>query len=163
MSKAEYEVFEALNPFFEVVMEGLRGLVDGDHYFDTIAEDAFFEFRYHFPGWPLTIRGRGNLMDQFSGYGNNIKLHSADGLVVHRSQDSRVVILEYDVHGKILSTGVPYDNSGFMRGRLWLELCCRSTPSTRQESPCNLSSARFFCSRFVMTEMSPLFTGCNIL
>ena len=44
MSKAEYEVFEALNPFFEVVMEGLRGLVDGDHYFDTVAEDAFFEF-----------------------------------------------------------------------------------------------------------------------
>src|SRR2546430_5216404 len=38
MSKAEYEVFEALNPFFEVVMEGLRGLVDGDDYFDTIAE-----------------------------------------------------------------------------------------------------------------------------
>jgi hypothetical protein len=46
MTKAQYEVFEALNPFFEVVMEGLRGLVDGDHYFDTIAEDAFFEFRY---------------------------------------------------------------------------------------------------------------------
>ena len=73
MTKAEYEVFEALNPFFEVVMEGLRGLVDGDHYFDTIAEDAFFEFRYHF-------------------------------------QDSRVVILEYEVHGKILSGGAPYDN-----------------------------------------------------
>jgi hypothetical protein len=62
MPKVEYEVFEALNPFFEVVMEGLRGLVDGDHYFDTIAEDAFFEFRYHFPGWPLTIRGRANRM-----------------------------------------------------------------------------------------------------
>jgi pimeloyl-ACP methyl ester carboxylesterase len=61
MTKAQYEVFEALNPFFEVVMEGLRGLVDGDHYFDTIAEDAFFEFRYQVPGWPLTIRGRANL------------------------------------------------------------------------------------------------------
>ncbi len=56
MPKGEYEIFEALNPFFEVVMEGLRGLVDGDHYFDTIAEDAFFEFRYRFPGWPLTMR-----------------------------------------------------------------------------------------------------------
>ena len=55
MPKGEYEIFEALNPFFEVVMEGLRGLVDGDYYFDTIAEDAFFEFRYRFPGWPLTI------------------------------------------------------------------------------------------------------------
>ena len=48
--KGEYEIFEALNPFFEVVMEGLHGLVDGDYYFDTIAEDAFFEFRYRFPG-----------------------------------------------------------------------------------------------------------------
>jgi len=50
MPKDEYEIFEALNPFFEVVMEGLRGLVDGDHYFDAITEGAFFEFRYHFPG-----------------------------------------------------------------------------------------------------------------
>ena len=27
MPKGEYEIFEALNPFFEVVMEGLRGLL----------------------------------------------------------------------------------------------------------------------------------------
>ena len=32
MPKGEYEMFEALNPFFEVVMGGLHGLVDGDHY-----------------------------------------------------------------------------------------------------------------------------------
>jgi ketosteroid isomerase-like protein len=113
MSKGEYDVFEALNPFFEVVMEGLRGLVDGDHYFDAIAEDAFFEFRYRFPGWPQTIRGRSNLMASFAGYGKTIKLHSGDALVVHRPQDSRVVILEYEVHGKILSGGPTYDN-GFI-------------------------------------------------
>ena len=110
MPKGEYEIFEALNPFFGVVMEGLRGLVDGNHYFDTIAEDAFFEFRYRFPGWPTTIRGLPNLMASFSGYGKTIKLHSGDALVVHRSQDRRVVILEYEVHGKILSSGAPYDN-----------------------------------------------------
>jgi uncharacterized protein len=110
MPKGDYKIFEALNPFFDVVMEGLRGLVDGDHYFDTIGEDAFFEFRYRFPGWPLTIRGRANLMDSFSGYGNTIKLHSGNALVVHRSQDSRVVILEYEVQGTVLSSGAPYDN-----------------------------------------------------
>ena len=91
-------------------MEGLRELVDGDHYFDAISEDAIFQFRYYFPDWPLKIRGRDNLMASFSGYGKTIKLHSGDALVVHRSQDSRVVILEYQVHGKILSTGAPYDN-----------------------------------------------------
>ena len=110
MTKAKYEVFEALNPFFEVAMEGLRGFVDGDHYFDTFAEDAIFESRYHFPGWPTMIRGRANLMSSFTGYGKTIRLHSGDALVVHRSQDSRVVILEYEVHGKILSTGTTYDN-----------------------------------------------------
>jgi len=110
MEKNEYTVFEALNPFFEVVLRGLSGLVDGKHYFDTFADDAVFESRYHFPGWPATIRGRASLMTSLSGYGKTIKLHSGDKLVVHRSQDSRVVILEYEVHGKILSSGAPYDN-----------------------------------------------------
>jgi ketosteroid isomerase-like protein len=105
-----YAVFEALNPFFKVVLKGLRGLVDGKHYFDTFSEDVIFESRYHFPGWPATIRGRGKLMASFSGYGKTIKLHSGDALVVHCCQDSRVLILEYEVHGKILCTGAPYDN-----------------------------------------------------
>jgi ketosteroid isomerase-like protein len=110
MTKPNYEAFEALNPFFEVVMQGLRGLVDGDHYFDTIAENALFEFRYHFPGWPQTIHGRADLIASFSGYGKTIKLHSGDALVTHHTQNSRVVILEYEVHGTILSNGLPYDN-----------------------------------------------------
>jgi uncharacterized protein len=108
--KTEYKVFEALNPFFEVVLSGLSGLVDGEHYFDTFADDAIFESRYQFPGWPVTIQGRTSLMASLSGYGKTIRLHSGDALVVHRSEDSRVVILEYEVHGKILSSGVPYDN-----------------------------------------------------
>ena len=110
MTKSRYENFEALDPFFAVVMEGLRGLVEGDHFFDTVAADAIFEFRYHFPGWPVTIPGRANLIDSFSGYGKTIKLHSGDALVVHRSQDLHEVILEYEVHGTILSTGAPYNN-----------------------------------------------------
>jgi uncharacterized protein len=110
MTQPQYQIFEALDPFFAVVMEGLRGLVDGNHYFDVFAEHAVFESRYHFPGWPSTIRGRANLMASLSGYGKTIKLHSGDALVVHRTQDSRVVILEYEVHGKILSTGKAYDN-----------------------------------------------------
>lgn len=49
--KPGYKAFEALDPFFKVVMEGLSELVDGKHYFDVFAEeDAIFESRYHFPG-----------------------------------------------------------------------------------------------------------------
>ena len=110
MKNGEYAAFEALNPFFEIVLKGLSGLVDGEHYFDTFADDAIFESRYRFPGWPATIRGRANLMASLSGYGKTIKLHSGGALVAHRTQDSRVVILEYEVHGEILSTGAPYDN-----------------------------------------------------
>jgi uncharacterized protein len=110
MATAKYPGYEALNPFFEIVQQGLAGLVDGEHFFDAVAEDAIFDFRYRFPGWPPTIHGRANLLAQYSGYGNNIRLHSADGLVVHRAQDSGVVILEYDIHGTILARGVAYDN-----------------------------------------------------
>lgn len=110
MPKTDYKIFAALDPFFKVVLKGLKGLVDGQHYFDAFAEDAVFESRYHFPGWPSTIRGRAKLMASLSGYGKTIRLHSGDKLRVHRSQDTRVVILEYEIHGKILSTGAPYDN-----------------------------------------------------
>ena len=106
----KYAAFTALDPFFDIVQQGLAGLVDGNDYFDTIADDAEFEFRYHFPGWPETVRGRDALMALYAGYGNNIVLHGADELVVHRSQDPRVVIIEYDVHGKIVATGSSYDN-----------------------------------------------------
>jgi ketosteroid isomerase-like protein len=102
--------FTALDPFFEISQQGLAGLVDGEHYFDTIAEDAVFEFRYIFPAWPQTVNGREALIALYAGYGKNIVLHGADALVIHRSQDPHVVIIEYEVHGKIVATGAPYDN-----------------------------------------------------
>jgi len=110
MADPRYKLFAALDPFFGIVQEGLAGHVDGDHHFDTIADDAVFEYRYRFPGWPEKVNGREALMSLYTGYGNNIVLHGADGLVVHRSQDTRVVILEYEVHGRIVRTGASYDN-----------------------------------------------------
>ena len=35
--ETEDVAFSALDPFFDVVQRGLSGLVDGEHYFDTIA------------------------------------------------------------------------------------------------------------------------------
>jgi len=105
-----YNKYAALNPFFDLVQRGLAGLVDGDHYFDTIADNASFEFRYTFPGYPQKVDGRDALMKLYSGYGNNITLHNADALVVHRSQDPRVVILEYEVHGTVLAVNATYTN-----------------------------------------------------
>ncbi len=38
MTDPKYAAFTALDPFFDIVQQGLAALVDGDHYFDTIAE-----------------------------------------------------------------------------------------------------------------------------
>jgi hypothetical protein len=67
MPKRDYAAFRALDPFFAVVMEGLSKFVDGEHYFDTLADDVLFEFLYEFPGWPRVTRGRDNLISLYSG------------------------------------------------------------------------------------------------
>ena len=110
MPKSDYTAFFALDSFFDIVMEGLSKLVDGEHYFDTLADDVLFEFRYEFPGWPRVTRGRDNLIALYSGYGDNIRLERGDGLAVHPSGDRRVVTLEYEVHGRVLKSGLAYDN-----------------------------------------------------
>jgi len=110
MPKRDYTTFDFLDPFFDVVMEGLTKFVDGEHYFDTLADDVLFEFLYEFPGWPRVINGRDNLIALYSGYGRNIRLNRGDSLIVHPSDNGRVVTLEYEVHGTVLATGTPYEN-----------------------------------------------------
>jgi uncharacterized protein len=110
MPKSDYADFHALDPFFDVVMQGLSPFVDGEHYFDTLADDVLFEFLYEIPGWPRVTRGRDNLMALYSGYGRNIRLDRGDALVVHPSDDGRVLTIEYEVHGKVLGNGATYDN-----------------------------------------------------
>ena len=95
-------------PFYNIIMEGLTGEVDGEHFWDAVAKDAVFEFLYNFPGFTNKIEGRAAYMDWFGGYSNI--LHSADHLRVHKSMEPGVVILEYEVHGIAPSTGKPYDN-----------------------------------------------------
>ena len=110
MTHSKYAAFAALDPFFDIVMQGLAGAVDGDHYFEAVADDAVFEFRYIFPGFPTKVVGRDALMALYSGYGNGTLLHRGDALIVHRSQEPGVLILEYEVHGKKIRTGAAYDN-----------------------------------------------------
>ena len=108
MDDSKYDKFEALNPFFSIVMKGLDGLVDGDHFWDAVADEAVFEFLYRFPGWPERLESRAAYMSALEGYA--MDLHSADGLIVHLTRDPRVVVLEYEVHGTARSSGRPYDN-----------------------------------------------------
>jgi uncharacterized protein len=101
--------YEGARPYFELVRKALGDLVDGAHFFDIVADDLIYEARYDL-GWPLKIEGRKELMAQFEGYCRSVKLQSADKLIAHRTDDGRVVVIEYEVHGTILATGVQYDN-----------------------------------------------------
>lgn len=95
-------------PFFRIVMEGLKGDVDGEHFWDAVAEDAVFEFMYHVPGFTTKIVGRDAYMEWFGGY--SAVLHSADNLKIYKAAKQGVITLEYEVHGVIPSTGKIYDN-----------------------------------------------------
>jgi len=73
----KYAAFTALDPFFDIVQQGLAGLIDGDHYFDTIADDGV-RISISFPRMAQTLSGRDALMARYAGYGNSIVLHGAD-------------------------------------------------------------------------------------
>jgi uncharacterized protein len=106
----KYAAYDAANPYFELVRGALGDLVDGEHFFDIVDDGVIYQVLYDFPDWPRTIRGRANLMTQFKGYGDNIKLQSADKLITHKTDNGRVVIIEYEVHGTVLATEVKYNN-----------------------------------------------------
>jgi ketosteroid isomerase-like protein len=109
MSENKYSAYVGAEPYFELVRKALAGLVDGEHFFDIVADDILFEVRYDL-GWPRVIRGRADLMDQFTGYVGSIQLRSADKLIVNKADNGRVVLIEYEIHGTILATDAKYEN-----------------------------------------------------
>jgi ketosteroid isomerase-like protein len=102
--------FGADGPFFRIIREGLRGLVDGEDYFDLLADDVVFEYVISVPGYPERVEGRQNVIDLYRDYDSFLTVSSADGLRVYRDPAASVVVLEYEVHGRSVQTGRPYDN-----------------------------------------------------
>ena len=110
MPSVKYAAFEPAAAYFDLVRGALGALVDGDHFFDVVADNIVYEVLYDFPGWPRVITGRSDLMAAFKGYVGNIALQSADKLIVHKTEGGSVVVIEYEVHGTILATRAKYDN-----------------------------------------------------
>ena len=110
MRNPKYAVYQGAEPYFNLVRRAVGDLVDGEHFFDIVADDVVYEVLYDIAGWPQTIRGRADLMAQFRGYCDNVELQSADKLITHRADGGPTVVIEYEVHGTILRTGVQYDN-----------------------------------------------------
>ena len=110
MPNPKYAAYAAADPYFDLVRGALGDLVDGEHFFDIVADDVVYEVLYDFPGWPRTIQGRTDLMAQFRAYSDNIALQSADKLIVYKTDNGQVFVMEYEVHGTILATGAKYNN-----------------------------------------------------
>ncbi|MEV6171483.1 nuclear transport factor 2 family protein [Streptomyces sp. NPDC051954] len=105
-----YSDYTALDPFFQIIEEGLAGFVDGRHFFDLLAEDVVFAYVIAVPGYPRRIEGRRAVAELYRGYGSTMVLRSADELAVHRDHAASVIVLEYAVHGQAVHTGRAYDN-----------------------------------------------------
>jgi ketosteroid isomerase-like protein len=106
----EYAVYQNAAPYFDLVRGALGDLVDGQHFFDIIADDVIYEVRYDIPGWPRVIKGRPDLMAAFRSYVDNIALRSANELILRKTDDGGGVVIEYEVHGTVVATGVKYHN-----------------------------------------------------
>ena len=109
MPQNKYSIYDGAEPYFALVRMALGDLVDGEHFFDVVADDIAYEVRYDL-GWPRVVRGRTELMNQFEGYVSSIRLQSADILFINKADSGRVVVVEYDIHGTILATGATYKN-----------------------------------------------------
>ncbi|WP_197339927.1 nuclear transport factor 2 family protein [Ralstonia solanacearum] len=110
MSNLQYAVFNDAKAYFDLVRGALGNAVDGEHFFECCADRIVYEVLYNFPGWPRIIEGKANLKVAFEGYCEGIKLHAADHLTKYASNDGEFVIIEYEVHGTVKSTGVYYNN-----------------------------------------------------
>jgi uncharacterized protein len=107
---ANLEDFKALDPFFRIIEDGLRGLADGDHFFDLLAEDAVFEYVITVPGYPRRVVGRAAVAELYRPYGDTFFLDRCFDLTVHHDREARVVVLEYASEGRAVHSGVAYRN-----------------------------------------------------
>jgi uncharacterized protein len=102
--------FQALGPFFRIIEEGVAGLVDGEHFFDLLAEEVIVDYVITVPGYPRRVEGRHAVAELYRPYRNTIVLDRSYDLAVHHDQLTGVVVLEYASQGRVVRTGATYDN-----------------------------------------------------
>jgi ketosteroid isomerase-like protein len=110
VSAPDMAKYAAMRPYFQVVAEGLAGLVDGTDFFDMHAEDVVVEYVITVPDYPRSIVGRDALAELYANYGDSIVQSGSSEVYRYYDPDKSVVVLEYTMHGTVVSTGDPYVN-----------------------------------------------------
>ena len=76
--------FGADGPFFHIIREGLKGLAEGEDYFDLLTDDVVFEYVVSVPGYPQRVEGRHNIINLYNDYDRFMTVRGADNLHVYR-------------------------------------------------------------------------------
>jgi ketosteroid isomerase-like protein len=110
VSSRDLAKYAAMRPYFELVAQGLDGLVDGTDFFDIHAKDVVVEFIITVPTYPRRIVGREALAALYADYGDSIVQSGSSDVHRYYDPEQSVVVLEYTMHGTVVSTGAPYVN-----------------------------------------------------
>jgi uncharacterized protein len=102
--------YAAMRPYLDVVTDALDGLVDGDDFFDIHADDVVVEYIITVPDYPRRIVGREALAELYADYGQSIVQSGSSDVHRYHDAEQSVVVLEYTIHGTVVSTGAPYLN-----------------------------------------------------
>jgi ketosteroid isomerase-like protein len=102
--------FSALDPFFRIIEDGLRGSADGDHFFDLLSDSVVFDYVITVPGYPRHVVGRTAVAELYRPYGATFVLDRCFDLAVHHDRESGVVVLEYASEGRVVATAAAYAN-----------------------------------------------------
>jgi uncharacterized protein len=102
--------YAAMRPYFELVAQSLRGLVEGTDFFDMHADDVVVEYVITVPDYPRRIVGREALAELYSDYGDSIVQSGSSDVHRYYDPEKSVVVLEYTMHGTVVRSGAPYVN-----------------------------------------------------
>jgi ketosteroid isomerase-like protein len=74
-----------------------------------MAPDGYFEWPYRPPGVPARVQGRAEIRRFLVQTATPlISIDEHRNLVLHETTDPEVVIVEYDAHGTVVTTGAPF-------------------------------------------------------
>lgn len=97
----------------ELFRQGMRLMLDKDipGWVDLWSEDGWMEFPFAPPGWPGRLEGRPAIADYVRDYPEHIDLRDVPEMVLHRTADPEVVVVEMRAVGLLVRTGAPFEST----------------------------------------------------
>lgn len=95
----------------EIVGQVLRAgrELDIETFVGLMAPDGYIEWPYRPPGVPARLQGRAEIRRHLTETANAfIRFDEYRNVVAHETTDPEVVIVEYEAHGTVVTTGAPF-------------------------------------------------------